>query len=102
MKPFKVVRMTQGKHCVSKSQFTTTLNFRTKNVHGQLVHLRKVARVIFSKKHLRKTVVGYKHDLLETLQEMNIAKWGEQTLQRMTITCHDCIVKEDLFQHISL
>lgn len=52
--PFKVVRMMQEKHFVSISHFNNTLNVRTKDVHGKLVHLYKVARIILSREHPRK------------------------------------------------
>jgi hypothetical protein len=48
-KPFKVVRMTQEKRYESISEVTNTLNFRTKDVHCQPVHLCKAARIIFSR-----------------------------------------------------
>ena len=37
--PFKVLRMTQEKHFVLISQFTNSLNRRSKDVHDQPVHL---------------------------------------------------------------
>jgi hypothetical protein len=55
-KPFKVVRMMQEKHFVSIRQFTTTLNFRTKDVHREPVHLHKATRIIFSREHPRKMI----------------------------------------------
>jgi hypothetical protein len=56
------------------------MNFRTKRVHGQPVHLHKAARIIVSREHPRKMSVGYMHDLLETLQEVNIEKRGRASL----------------------
>jgi len=50
--PFKV-RMMQEKHFVSVSHLNSTRNFRTKEMHGQLVHLCKAARIILSRKHPR-------------------------------------------------
>jgi hypothetical protein len=81
-KPFKAVGMTQEKHFVSISQFTNIQNFRSKDVHGQPVHLHKAARITFSKAHARKMFVGYTNDMFETLQEVNVAKSGRESLKR--------------------
>jgi hypothetical protein len=63
------------------SLFTSTLNLRTKDVHGQPVHLCKAAK-IFSREHPRKMFVGCMHDLLETLHDVNIAKRGRASLRK--------------------
>jgi hypothetical protein len=82
-KPFKVVRMMQEKHSVSISQFTDILNFRSKDVHGQPVHLQKSTRIIqiFSREHPRKMFVGHTLNMFKILQEVSVAKRAESEFQ---------------------
>jgi hypothetical protein len=80
-KPSKEVRMTQEKHFVSISQLSNILNFRSKDVHVQPVHLRKVAGIIFSREHPRKVFVGYTHNMFKALQEVSVAKRGRASFR---------------------
>jgi hypothetical protein len=86
---------------VSISQFNNTLNFRTKVVHGQPLHLYKAARILLSIEHPRKMLA------MHTVYIRNSSSgeycWlGEQVSERIKITCHTCRVKEDLFWHSNL